>query len=154
MAGRISKIAKLPSMGGLVGGMRGAGFTIKVVGVPQLIAKLRLVGQVAYRETGAAAFETAQLTKAKAKEYVHSSRNPWPERQDSRPYTDDLYESIDYYKEGAYSWTIAATDIAAEFEEFGAAHNEPHPFLGPAAQDARKLLVAKLIQLKMEIEHL
>lgn len=139
------------------GSLRGG---IKVLGVPQAIRKLKLVGSVAGRDTGYIVYSTAQAIERLAQEIVHSPSHPGP----AGPGEGHLQQGIKAHKVGLYDWAVTASskdggadDEYAGYEEFGA-HTQDgapyggHPYLRPAfaASVPRAKVKLKALALKLE----
>lgn len=137
---------------------------VKIVGVPQAIAKLRLLGSVAARDTGLIVFRAAQRTKTRAQEIVHSSGNPY---STDYAYTNALRDGIKLAAGGragglgSYTQMVTAssTDGGADreyaaFEEFGTYKAPAHPYLQPAAAEQGAVMAAELRALAYRLERL
>lgn len=136
----VSRISPLGTVRGVTGGNQAF---IKVYGVPEAIAKLKLVGSVAGREVGLIVRNSAIGVVDKARANVHSSSNVY---NSDYAYTDSLYNGIQVTAEGgragglgSYTQAVSASSRAggadreyAQFEEEGTSDTPAHPYLRPA----------------------
>lgn len=128
-------------------GRRGVGTTarVQVLGVPEAIRKLGLVGSVAGRETGLIVLRSAFQVRDQARENVHSSQNPYGGSDSDYRYSNDLLNGIQVEAGGragglgTYVQMVSASSRAggsdreyAAFEEQGTSKAPAHPYLRPA----------------------
>jgi HK97 gp10 family phage protein len=135
--------SRVSPLGSVRGSFGNSTATIKVIGVPQAIAKLKLVGSVAGREVGFVVRSSAVGVVDKARANVHSSSNIYSE---DYAYTDNLKYGIQVTATGGragglgvYTQAVSASSRAggadreyAQFEEEGTSDTPAHPYLRPA----------------------
>lgn len=152
---RTGRVDWVPGTGRIAGG-------VKVLGVPRAIGKLKLVGQVAGRETGRITYVTAIGIQKSAQEFVHSPSHPGP----AGPGEGHLQKGIKATKAGRYNWVVTASSVDggadkeyAGYEEFGA-HTEAgapyggHPYMRPAFAAQVPQARAKMHVLARKLESL
>lgn len=132
-------------------GTSGAGAfgTVQVLGVPAAIAKFKLVGSVAGRETGLIVYRSAFETAALARSTVHVV-------------SGHLQRGIQAVKLGTYSWAVSASSVDggadkeyAAYEEFGwSGLPGGHPYLRPAFAVQQGAVRVKLELLARRLEAL
>ena len=140
---------------------------VQVLGVPQAIRKLRLVGSVAGRTAGLIVRQSGFGIRDTAKEIVHSKTNPWEGAEDYE-YTSNLKDGIELTGLGgragvlgAYTQLVTASSRAggsdreyAAFEELGTSQAPAHPYLRPAVQRQVPKTQAMLGALASRLERL
>lgn len=138
---------------------------VKILGVPEAIAKLRLVGSVAGRGAGLIVRNSAYDVRDQARENVHSSSNPYSGDYD---YTDNLKSGIQVSGKGGragglgtYTQVVTASSRAggadreyASFEEQGTSKAPAHPYLRPALYSEVPKTAAALKGLAATLERL
>jgi hypothetical protein len=143
-------------------GTGGISTNVKVIGVPNAIRKLKLVGSVAGRDTGYIIYTTALGIQELAQDIVHSPSHPGP----AGPGEGHLQKGIRAIKVGKYDWIVTASSVEggaddeyAGYEEFGAttkggAPYGGHPYMRPAAAAALPNARLKLAALARKLERL
>ena len=148
-------------------GKSGGGLSarVTVIGVPQAIAKLRLVGSVAGRGAGLIVRNSAFGVRDTARATVHSSGNPY---SGDYAYTDNLRDGIQVSGKGGragglgvYTQIVTASSRAggsdreyAHFEEEGTSVAPAHPYLRPALNAQVPKAAAELNVLARTLERL
>ncbi len=123
---------------------------VRVLGVPQAIAKLEAVKNYARLELGYTAFATAAIVETKAKEYVPVI-------------TGNLRSGIHTNHVGPYAYEVTASSLAGDvaekntkeyagFVEFGTSKMAPRLFLTRAYRDGYPYAVGRLKALAARIE--
>lgn len=135
--------AGLPTQSGL-------STTVKIYGVRVALAKLRLVGQIAYRDMGLITYRGAKAVERKAKENIHPHRN-----------SGNLEEGIRASKIGPYDWRVTASsrDGGSDREyaahvEYGTRFMSAIPYMRPAVDQARPETQLMLSVLAAKLERL
>ena len=129
------------------GSVRG---TMRVYGVKEAIARMKLVGRVAGLETGGLVYRKAQRTRTLAQEYCPVI-------------TGNLKTGIKISKISLYGWAVTASSMDgdnaeknkkeyAAYPEFGSSHNEPKFYMTRAFNDEVSTLRAELRGLAKSLE--
>lgn len=139
---------------------------VQILGVPEAIRKLHLVGAVAGRDVGLIVRTSAFQVRDRAREIVHSPSNPYGDRKEDYDYTGNLRDGIEVSGVGgragglgAYTQSVSASSRAggsdreyAAYEELGTSRNPAHPYLRPAmaAQPAKTAVMLKALAMRLQ----
>lgn len=133
---------------------RGNGVTsgVKVIGVPQALAKLKGVESVVRLDLGLLMLGAAKHMEERAKEYAPVI-------------TGNLRSGIQSKKIGSYTYEVTASTEEgeiqsknyyeyADFVEFGTAHMEGRFFMTRAFQEVKPLVALELVGIARKLERL
>lgn len=141
--------------GGLIGrggGAGGVGSGVKIIGIPEAVAKLRGVDGYVRLQLGGLAFNAAANMVNRAKENVGKE-------------TGNLESGIGMHKVGSYSYEVTAASMDgdveeknwyeyAPFVEYGTSNMEGQFFMTRAFADIQPLVNAELKALALKLERL
>lgn len=148
-----SGVGVVRTSGGAVvrGGRVGTGgISVRILGIPELIAKLTAINRIARIGLGQLNHETADNVVKAAQGNIHSI-------------TGNLASGVKAEQSGPYNWNVTAssrdgnvgeknTKEYAGYVEYGTSKMSARPYLRPAVQQARPGVIAGLTALARWIE--